>query len=167
MHRAGFLLFFALISRLPPDVFSELPHNIVAELQRRGCAVPQVPSIAHRHNVIKGEFAKPGQTDWAVLCSIKGASSILVFWNGSEANPASIGSQEDEDRLQSEKDGKMEYSRAIEPVDKAYIMKHYEAYGGPKPPPVDHQGINDEFVGKASVVLYFFQGKWLTLTGAD
>jgi len=42
------------------------------------------------NNVIKGEFARPGQIDWAVLCSVKGVSTILVFWNGSENNPAAL-----------------------------------------------------------------------------
>jgi len=120
-----------------------------------------------RHNVIKGEFAKPGQTDWAVLCSINHASSILVFWNGSEIDPAQIANGKDDDSLQSWTDNKMVYSRAIDPVDKSYIMRHYKAYGGEKPPPIDHLGIDNEFVGKASVVLYFYQGKWLHLTGAD
>jgi hypothetical protein len=32
---------------------------------------------------------------------------------------------------------------------------------------MDHLGIDDAFVGKASVVEYFFQGKWLQLSGAD
>jgi hypothetical protein len=41
-------------------------------------------------NVIKGEFARPGQTDWAVLCSVKGVPTILVFWDGSEKNPTAI-----------------------------------------------------------------------------
>ena len=44
---------------------------------------------------------------------------------------------------------------------------HHELYGGPKPPPLDHDGINDMFVGKASVVWYRYQGRWLQLTGAD
>ena len=51
-------------------------------------------------NVIKGEFAKPGQIDWAVLCSIGRVSSILVFWSGSETNPAEIEKTKDMDRLQ-------------------------------------------------------------------
>ena len=28
--------------------------------------------------LFRGEFARPGQTDWAVLCSMKGVSTILV-----------------------------------------------------------------------------------------
>jgi hypothetical protein len=59
------------------------------------------------------------------------------------------------------------YSRAISPVGREFIMRHHQGYGGVKPPPIDHQGIDDAFVGKASVVLYFYRGKWLELTGAD
>jgi hypothetical protein len=168
MHRAGFLVLLAIVTRLRPSAFPELPHNLVVELQRRGCTIPQVPIVAGgRHNIIKGEFAKPGQTDWAVLCSVNEVSSILVFWKGSEANPAQIESGNDKYRLQSWSDDKMVYSRKIEPVGESFIIKHYKAYGGKKPPPIDHQGIDDAFVGKASVVLYFYQGKWLHLSGAD
>jgi hypothetical protein len=46
-------------------------------------------------------------------------------------------------------------------------MGHYRAYGGPKPPPIDHQGIDDAFLEKASVTFYFHKGNWLQLTGAD
>src|SRR6266571_7420509 len=69
------------IVRLSPTAFPELPTNVLVELQRRGCTIPQVPMVAQ--NVIKGEFSKPGQTDWAVLCSVNRVSSILIFWNGS------------------------------------------------------------------------------------
>ena len=59
------------------------------------------------------------------------------------------------------------YSREITPVGKHFIMRHYDAYGGTKPPPIDHQGIDDAFIEKASVTWYFYAGKWLKLTGAD
>lgn len=42
----------------------------------------------------------------------------------------------------------------------------YEAFGGPTPPPIDHDGL-DEYTGKASVVHYWYDGKWLTLQGMD
>ncbi len=125
--------------------------------------------IAGRHNVIRGEFAKPGQTDWAALCSVGGVSSILVFWAGSEVNPAEIERWKDADRMQSWVGGDKDlvYSRAITAVGAGYVTEHYNAYGGVKPPPLDHLGIDDAFVGKASEVLYFYQGQWLRLTGAD
>ncbi len=123
--------------------------------------------IKGRQNVIKGEFAKPGEADWAVLCSVGRVSTILIFWNASEIKPAEIAMMNDLDGLQGWGDDKVVYSREIEPVGKQYVIDHYTAYGGPKPPPIDHQGINDVFVGKASVVLYFYRGKWLQLSGAD
>ncbi|MGA2147560.1 MAG: hypothetical protein ABSH49_21645 [Bryobacteraceae bacterium] len=155
------------VSRLPPTAFPELPGNVVRALQRRGCTIPQDAFTYQPHNVIKGEFARSGQVDWAVLCSIKGVSSILVFWKGSEKSPAEIATMEDRIFLQGITAGKVGYSRRIEPVGKDFIMRHYQSYGGPKPPPMDHQGIDDEFIEKASVTWYFYRGKWLKLTGAD
>lgn len=155
------------IVRLPPTAFPELPGNVVRELQRRGCTIPQTAYTKKPHNVITGEFAKPGQTDWAVLCSIKGVSTILVFWNGSEKNPAAIAPMEDRNFLQTITTTDPGFSRAISAVGKDFIMRHYDAYGGTTPPPIDHQGIDDAFIGKASVTWYFHGGKWLKLTGAD
>lgn len=155
------------IRTLSPEAFAELPANIVTELQRRACRIPQVRSPARPNNVIQGEFAKAGQTDWAVLCSVKGTSRILVFWGGSEANPAAIAASEDRTYVQDMGAGHLEYSRAIAPVDRRYILEHYAAYGGVKPPPLDHQGIDDSFLEKASIVWYFHKGRWLELSGAD
>ena len=159
------------VLRLPPAAFKQLPQNLVADLERRGCTIPQVPPEASMskglQNIIRGEFQKPGQTDWAVLCSVRRVSSILIFWNGSEIKPAEIAKMDDIDGLQGWAGGKAVYSRLIDPVGKRYIIDHYQAYGGPKPPPIDHQGINDVFVGKASVVMYWYGGNWLQLSGAD
>ena len=154
------------IVRLLPSAFPELPRNVVRELQRRGCTIPQSFSKPP-NNVIRGEFAKSGQTDWAVLCSVKGVSTILVFWKGSERNPAEIVPMEDRNFLQGISSDKIVYSREVNPVGKDFIMRHYDAYGGTKPPPIDHQGIDDAFLEKASVTWYFHLGKWLKLTGAD
>ena len=41
-------------------------------------------------NVINASFDHPGSSDWAVLCSVNGISTILVFWNGSENNPDAL-----------------------------------------------------------------------------
>ena len=155
------------IVRLGPAAFPELPANLIKDLQLRGCAIPQETYSKTRNNVIKGEFAKPGQTDWAVLCSIQGVSRILVFWNGSEKSPAGLEPAEDANYVQSLGGGQFGYSRGINAVGKDFIVRHHEAYGGPKPPPIDHQGVEDAFIEKGSVVWYFYQGQWLKLTGAD
>jgi hypothetical protein len=148
------------IVRLSPTAFPELPRIVVRELQNRACAIPQVAGFHKRQNVIRGEFAKPGQTDWAVLCWVKGSLELYVFWNGSERNPVMVNKTALAERLP------VPFEVVIAPVDRKYVMEHYQAYGGPKPPPIDHHGI--EWGGeKASVVLYYYRGKWLTLQGAD
>ena len=154
--------------RLAPAAFPQLPKNIVHYLQARGCTIPQTYLISEPHNVISGEFARRGQTDWAILCSRNEESSILVFWRGSAKSVAEIAEAPDRGFLQTiTEGGKVGFSRLIEAVDRDYIIKHYEAYEGPKPPPIYHQGINDAYVEKASVVRYYYRGRWLELQGAD
>ena len=155
------------IVRLPPAAFPRLPGAVIRELQRRGCTIPQEALSKQPNNVVRGQFARRGQTDWAVLCSVHGASSILVFWSGSSRNPAELAEAEDRNYLQSLGDDKVGFSRGISAARKNFITQHHRAYGGPTLPPIDHQGINDAFLEKASIVHYFFEGKWLQLTGSD
>ncbi len=159
------------IVRLPPAAFPMLPKSIVGELQRRGCMIPQETFSKTPNNVVSGEFAKRGQKDWAVLCSVKGASSILVFWNGSARNPADLGAADDmRNYLQGVwpwAETKSDTPEALPPQGSKFINDHYQAYGGPKPPPIDHDGIDDAFLEKGSVVQYFSNGKWVQLTGSD
>ena len=158
------------ILRLPPFDFPELPAPIARELVRRGCLIPQAEQWADGlHNVISGQFRRPGQTDWAILCSIDRISSILVFWNGSAADVEVVNGEQRADRhyLQGMGDQPPAFSRLIGAVGKEYILVHYARHGGPEPPPIDHQGINNAFAGKVSTVRYWYKGEWLHLTGAD
>jgi hypothetical protein len=154
--------------RLRPGEFSELSAEIVKSLENRGCTIPQTWHDKVPHNVISGEFFKKGQTDWAVLCSINQVSSILILWNGSTEKVAEIAKSDDSGYFQVVADNdEMGFSRGIYKVDKKYIIDHYNSYGGTKPPPIDHEGISDAYVEKASTVLYLYRGKWLELQGAD
>jgi hypothetical protein len=141
------------IVRLPPADFKELPRNLIQELERRKCTIPQEAESKPRHNVIRGEFEKPGQIGWAVLCSV--------------ARPAEIARAEDRKFLQDLGGDVIGFSRKISAVGKPYIMKQHRTFGGRKPPPIDHQGIDDAFVGKASTTHYYYKKKWYRLTGAD
>jgi len=160
------------IVRLPPAAFTELPANLVRELQRRQCTIPQEAfspaNTKKANNVIKSEFARPGQTDWAVLCSVKGISTILVFWNGSEKNPAALAPWKDSNYLQGDGGGQYAYSRRIEPMRMADIVRYHDPdHLGEPLPPIDHQGINDQFNGKAFLVWYYSDGQWLKVAGGD
>jgi hypothetical protein len=154
--------------RLAPSAFPELPDAVRRELERRGCLIPQAFSKRTPHNIVRGRFTSSTRKDWVVLCSRRQISSILVFRNGSVASVFELARRPDRDYLQNVgSGGVIGFSRAIGVADPKFIREHYDWYGGPQPPPLDHDGINDMFVLKASVVWYRYAGRWLYLTGAD
>jgi hypothetical protein len=139
----------------PPSEFRELPPNLKSELERRGCTIPVDLPVSP--NVVRGQFAKHGEFDWAVLCSTQHVTTLLVFWNGSPQNATELLAIPNYNNVS---------EWYIRPVGKNFIEQHYRAYGGPKPPPIDHEGI--ESGGEhASTVFYRYRGKWLHLQGAD
>jgi hypothetical protein len=153
--------------RLAASAFAGLPPAIDKELVRRGCTIPQPFTAARPANVIRGRFTSATQTDWAVLCSIRRTSSILVFPNGSASGVVELAAEPDINSLQEIGNGAIGYSRTLGVADPRFIRDQYERYGGPKPPPLDHDGINDIFIGKGSLVRYWDGGRWLELTGSD
>ena len=158
----------AEVVRLPPRVFRELPRPVARKLVAWGCTIPQAKEISHRHNVIKGNFKGANQTDWAVLCSKGHASSIIIFWGGSPDSFSKIARIADKVFLQTiDGDGTIGFSRHLSAAGQAYILQHYREYHGPKPPPLNHQGIEDGFLEKASTIYYYFGRKWIALQGAD
>jgi hypothetical protein len=158
----------AAMVRLKPSAFPELPVTIRRYLERRGCEIPQALSDKAPHNVVRGRFTSPTQIDIAVLCSKAGVSMVLVFRGGTTSAVGELAQRPDEGFLKVvDAGGVVGYSRALGVASPSYIREHHAAYGGPKPPPMDHDGINDIFVGKASVVWYWYRGHWLQLQGAD
>lgn len=150
-----------------PESFGELPPTVSSSLAKKGCRIPQA-TIERKivaTNVISGEFAKKGQTDWAILCSRNGRSSIRVFWGGAAHCPSKI------DKGRDMSPGTIaqgwEFDRAIGTAGKRSILQNYHAYGGPKPPIITHLGIDYAYLERASEVHYCHNGKWLELTGAD
>jgi hypothetical protein len=51
------------------------------------------------------------------------------------------------------------------------ILHYHKAYNqpgiDPPLPPINHDGINDGIMEKASTIYYYHRGKWLGLHGAD
>jgi hypothetical protein len=91
-----------------------------------------------------------------VLCRRARVTTLLVFWSGSELEPAELWKTY-------EGDGTHLSIRRIVTVDGNYIAAHCRSNG--KLLPVDHQKILDGFNG--SVVHYYRQGKWLHLTATQ
>lgn len=157
----------AKLRRLPVEAFRDLPRAIAGVLRARRCTIPQPERTGAPRNVIRGEFFARGQAGWAVLCSVNNSSTLLAFRNDNDTNPAAIDTSEDRSYVQELAGGEFGYSHAITAVGREYILRNYRAIGGPEPPPLDRQGIDDAFLGKASHTWYFYQGTWVRLTGAD
>ena len=115
-------------------------------------------------NVARGEFRQAGQADWAVLCSIDRVSRILVFWNGDPVHVAVLGEQPDRDYLQRNETGRPVFSRALQIADPKRVRRKWETSD---PPEVVHAGIEDHFLGKASMIHYYDDGQWIEMLGAD
>jgi len=140
--------------RTPAEI-RKLPSDLKSELDRRGCTIPSALPLSS--NAVRGQFAKRGEFDWAVLCRSQHITTLLVFRNGSNHVVIELS-------VMPNNDGVSDWY--IRPVGKDFIQRHYVAYGGPKPPPINHDGIEsgDEH---ASIVFYCYKGKWLHLQGAD
>jgi hypothetical protein len=155
------------MSRLPVQAFPQLPAPVAGVLLARGCTIPQLGQDAAPRNVIRGQFFRSGESGWAVLCSVNRTSALLMFRTDRDTNPDTIKTSKDSAYLQGWTDGALAYSHAITAIDSEDISRNYRTSGGPKPPPMDHQGIDDAFWGKASAHWYFHEGKWLEFPGAD
>ncbi len=70
-----------LIHHLPISSFPELPAPIMGLLNRRGCTIPQTYAAHHPENVVHASLERAGSSDWAVLCSVGGTVSLLIFFD--------------------------------------------------------------------------------------
>jgi hypothetical protein len=158
------------IVRLAPAAFRELPTAVRQELESRGCRIPQLgPAFgSDRSNVISGHFARPGQRDWAVLCSRGDSSQVLLFWGGQADRVEAWAPEADATWLQGMGPGGIQYSRYLAVADSAAIARHAREYGGPLPPrPITHDGLEVGFAEKGSAISYWHDGRWYDLQGAD
>jgi hypothetical protein len=161
----------ASIVRHPPGRFTELPLRIRLDLESRGCRVPQsdVDGPVGSHNVISGQFTTLGGRQWAVLCSIRDTSRILVYPNDSTTAADSLAPGADRVSLQQVEMGRIAYSRRISAVtSEAIRARALRVDTKMDLPSIVHAGIEDAFLGKASVVYYNAAGRsWLRLIGPD
>ena len=102
-----------------------------------------------------------------MLCSRARFSTILVYRHGQASVAAELARDSDAGYLQTiDGAGAIGFSRGLAPVGADFIRKHHDT-ADPPLPVLDHEGIDDAFVGKGSKVHYFSAGKWLVLSGAD
>lgn len=146
------------IRLLPISSFPQLPAEVAAQLSHKGCMVPQTFEAHEPENVITGSFQKRGSTDWAALCSVKGVTTLYVFFQSDFSHPIALRSQPDVKWLGIE--WSQDYGSAWGISTMPYAVM-------PRTDQADHDGIEDAYVGQSSVIHYFQNGQWTTLDGSQ
>lgn len=63
--------------------------------------------------------------------------------------------------------GRSESSRVIGVASRQTIRRFANEFDGPRPPSVEHDGIEDAFIEKGSTILFCHNGAWVNLQGMD
>ena len=158
---------------LPPDTFPQLPEPVHDSLVKRNCQIP-VPG-RNITNVITGAFTARGAVQWAVLCSVLDTSQILIFNASNGVVVDSLNKSANSRWIQSNGGNTWLFSRLIAHVPMSRLsfvpadttIEEVLYYGRFLPKPIDHDGIDEAFVEKASTTFYFAHGRWFTVESGD
>ena len=154
-------------ARLEPQRFLTLPPEVLADLERRGCTIPQTWHPGPASNVIAGSFRTAGIVDRAILCSRDGGSAILVYWAGSSEPIQLEAASPDQGYLYEIDNGRLGFGRLITTAAQETILHNRQVYRASSEPPVDHEGIEETFGEHGSRIHYWYQDRWFQLPGAD
>jgi hypothetical protein len=160
-----------VIRHLPVSSFPELPAGIVEPLNRRGCAIPQTYAAHHPENVVHASLARAGSSDWAVLCSVDGTVSLLVFFDGAAGQglgqvggmPMVLASAPETQRLQPhDASGVLGFNWGIDPASPQQV---HEAQIGLEHPParLDHDALADAVVEHRAIYHFYAKNAWIVL----
>jgi len=149
-----------VIRHLPPDSFPDLPEPIAKSLEQRACLIPQTYQAHHPENVAHGSFERPGSQDWAVLCSVQGNVSLLVFFASAPGNPHVLATVSETSRLQAYSSTRVfGFNWGIDAASPEVI--HDAQIGlSPRPPRPDHDSLADSIVDRTTIYRYFNNGSW-------
>ena len=152
-----------MIRRLPVNAFPDLPNGVVEQLNQRECLIPQSYQAHHPENVIHASMERAGSSDWAVLCSVNGKVSLLVFFGSGPGKPAVLASAPEKQRLQRhDSSGVLGFDWAIDAASPDAV---HQAQSGMerKPPRIDHDALADITIDRTTMYRFFSKGAWKLL----
>jgi hypothetical protein len=156
-----------LIRRLPVSSFPELPPVIAAQLDQRGCMIPQTYQAHRPENVVHASFERAGSSDWAILCSSGGTVQLLIFFASSPKEPSILVTEPETARMEThDRSGVLGFAWGIDPASPRRVreaqleMEHH-------PPLLDHDALADVFVEKGTVYHFFTKNAWKTIDTTD
>jgi len=156
-----------LIRHLPVNAFPQLPSAIQAELNHRGCLIPQTYEAHQPENVVHASLEHKDSSDWAVLCSVKGTVSLLVFFASNVNAPTVLASAPETSRLQAH--GASDILGFNWGIDPAPPEQVHEAQLNMRHPParVDHDALADSVVDGPAIYRFYSHNAWTTLDTGD
>ncbi len=149
------------IRHLPVSSFPDLPPAIATNLQNRGCLIPQTFAAHRPENVIHASLEAPGSSDWAVLCSVHGEVTLLVFFASHQtAEPSVIATTLETERLQEhDLSGVLGFNWGIDPASPKQVHDAQAALRH-RPQAPDHDGIADTLVDQKTIYHLYSNGSW-------
>ena len=149
-----------VIRRLPVSSFPELPVTVVGFLNRRSCLIPQTYEAHRPENVVHASLERAGSSDWAVLCSVQGTVSLLIFFTDTPAQFMVLASAPETVRLQvHDASGVLGFNWGIDPASPRQI---HDAQTGleHRPPMIDHDALADSVVDRRTVYHFYAKSAW-------
>ena len=155
-----------LIRHLPVDAFPQLPAAIEDVLVRRGCLIPQTYEAHQPENVVNASLERHGSSDWAVLCSVNGKVSLLVFFSNAR-DPMVVASAAETDRLQTHgATNVLGFNWGIDSATPETV--HDAQIGMSHPPPrLDHDALADSVIDRRTIYRVFAKGAWTVIDTRD
>jgi len=156
-----------LIRHLPVNAFPQLPPAVRQTLTRRGCLIPQTYEAHRPENVVRASLERKGSPDWAVLCSVSGTVSLLVFLASSNGEPTVLATAPETSRLQAHgSSGVLGFNWAIDPASPEQVHEAQLDMRHP-PPRLDHDALADSVVEQKTVYRFYSRGAWTILDTQD
>ena len=155
-----------LIRRLPVNAFPQLPAAVQNQLNRRGCLIPQTYEAHQPENVVHASLEQPGSSDWAILCSVNGTVSLLVFFSSS-SDPTVLATAPETSRLQAHGSSNvLGFNWGIDPASPEAV---HEAQLSMRHPPlrIDHDALADSVVEGRTIYHFYAHSTWTILDTED
>jgi hypothetical protein len=155
-----------LIRHLPINAFPQLPVAVEDALVRRGCLIPQTYEAHQPENVVNASLERHGSSDWAVLCSVDGRVSLLVFFSNGR-DPMVLASVPETDCLQAHgATDVLGFNWGIDPAPPETV--HEAQFGMRHPPPrLDHDALADSVIDRRTIYRLFVKGAWTVIDTRD
>jgi hypothetical protein len=139
---------------LSPAELAAAPEPVRRDLEGRGCRVLQRKRFSTPHNIIWGEFERPGQRDLCVQCATAAGVTVYVYWGGEAARVERV----------------PVVGRGLTVADPDAIRDLLDPsapLADDMPRIIDHDGIEAAVGECCSAIFYKHQGRWYSHPGAD